>query len=764
MREAKNYIVVSMLFVFLTTGSVYAVEPLHYVDTMIGTTNQGNTFPAVCTPFGLAKWTPQTRAGEKKGSKPYDYKDTMLQGIRWTNFISGSAVPEYGSMTIMATTGTRAVRPGERASRFSHKRETATPYEYTVFLDDYGISMSCTATTRCGYFRIAVPAGKTVRIITQPNNDPVASHTKDGNAYVEVLPGKNEITGFNPAYRYYISTGQPTGFSGYFVARFDRPVDGYGVWDNNGLRKDGTAATGQPGAYAEFTCAEDDTVEVVIGCSFTSVDQARKNLEAEIGTKTYEEVMNDIRDSWREALGAIEIESDSKNNLTTFYTSLYHSLLLPREFGDADGTYSGFAGTGIAYADGFTYYDDYSLWDTYRALHPLLLFIQPDRIIDMIQSLLAKADNGGWLPIFPSWNSYTTEMIGDHAISMIVDAYVKGFTDFDTGKAWSFMYQNATKSPEDQADYADGMGRRAVEDYTALGYVPLDNPVEEAFHKKEQVSRTLEYAYDDFCLAKYAQSLGKTGKYEELSTRALNWKNVFDPSVGFVRGRHRDGSWDDPFDPGKNQPYITEATPWVYTWYVPHDVQGLIDAMGGRSVFIEKLDEFFAGGFYAHDNEPSHQIAYLYSFAGAPWKTQERVRKAMTGNYNITPGGLSGNDDAGQMSAWYIMSALGFYPVCPGTTQYIIGSPIFDRAVIHLNGDMYQGKTLEIVAENVSDNNKYIQSVTFNGVTWDKPWLDHRDLVKGGRIVFTMGPEPNKTWGSAPDSAPYSLSGELAGQ
>ena len=754
----------SFLSILITVGNAPATEPLDYVDPMIGTTKLGNTFPAVCVPFGLTKWTPQTRAGERKGSKPYDYKDTMLQGIRWTNFFSGSAVPEYGSMTIMATTGTRAVHPEERASRFSHNRETSTPYQYKVYLDDYDITMSCTATSRCGYFRIAVPGGKKVRILLQPNNEPVASHTTGGIAYIEALPSRNEIAGFNPAFRYYISTGQPAGFSGYFVARFDRPADGYGVWDRNGLRANGTVATGQPGAYAEFTCAEDDTIEVVIGCSFTSIDQARRNLDAEIGTSDYASVMAGTRDTWREALGVIEVETERKESLTTFYTAMYHSLMLPREFGDTDGTYPGFARTGVAHADGFTYYDDYSLWDTYRALHPLLLFIQPDRITDMIDSLLAKAESGGWLPIFPGWNSYTTEMIGDHAISMIADAYAKGFTDFDTEKAWSYMYKNASQMPADHAEYEDGKGRRAVEDYMTLGYVPLDNPVDEAFHKKEQVSRTLEYAYDDFCLAEFARLVGKKDKHDELSNRALNWKNVFDPSVGFVRGRYRDGRWDDPFDPGKSMPYITEATPWVYTWYVPHDVQGLIDAMGGRQTFIEKLDTFFAGGFYAHDNEPSHQIAYLYSYAGAPWKTQDRVRRAMADNYDNTPGGLSGNDDAGQMSAWYIMSALGFYPVCPGTTQYIIGSPIFDRVVIHLSGEVYQGKTLEIVAENVSERNRYIQSVTVNGESWDKSWLNHRDLANGGRIVFTMGPDPETTWASAPESAPFSLSTTLAGQ
>jgi predicted alpha-1,2-mannosidase len=713
----------------------------------------------VCTPFGLAKWTPQTRAGEKKGDKPFDYKDSRIQGIRWSNFISGSAVPEYGSMTLMAMTGDLITDPVRRASRFSHAEEVSTPYFYSVNLQDYSTQIACTATERTGYFRIRFPETDQARILIQPNNTPKAPHTSSGIAYVEILPEKQEITGYNPAFRYYISTGQSAGFSGYFVARFNRTFTGYGTWDENGVSGGSVQASNQPGGFAQFDIKPDDIVEVKIGCSFTSIEQARRNLEAEIPDWDFERIKEETRNKWQKSLNKIEIESRNDSLLTKFYTAMYHALLLPRMFGDSDGSHVGFADDDeIHQPDDFIYYDDYSMWDTYRAQHPLLLLTEPGRIDDFIESLIAKSDQGGWLPIFPSWNSYTTEMIGDHVISMITDAYLKGFRGFDIEKAYDFMVRNALEVPENYADYADGKGRRAVRDYIELGYIPLDNPVKEAFHKAEQVSRTLEYAYDDFCLAQLAKSLGREGDADIYYDRAGNYRNVFDAESGFVRGRWQDGRWDTPFDPGERYPYITEATPWVYTWYVPHDIQGVIDLMNGRTNFIQKLDRFFDNGYYRHDNEPSHQIAYLYSYAGAPWKTQERVREAVKNNYTTLPGGLTGNDDAGQMSAWLIFSAMGFYPVCPGTTQYIIGSPMFEKTTIHLESPHYQGKSFTVIAHNVSEENIYIQSAQLNGENFNRPWLDHSDIAAGGVLEFQMGSDPNKDWGSDAVNAPYSLS------
>ena len=751
MHKILLYILFAVFSTLLRSQS-----PLDFVDPMIGTTLLGNTYPAVGAPFGLCKWTPQTRAGEKKGHKPYDYKDDKIQGIRWTNFISGSAVPEYASHTIAAMTGDFKIDPRQRASRFSRNKETAASFYYSVMLDDYDIRIETSSTERSGIFRFTFPEAKDGKIILQPNNFPRAPHTH-GDAFVQVLPERNEIIGYNPAYRYYISTGKPAGFSGYFFARFSKPIKSFKVWQDGEI-VDADSATGMPGAFIEFDTEMDEIIHVKIGCSFTGIDGARKNLDTEIPDWDFDAVVQSTKLKWQEALGRIEVHGQSKEDKIKFYTALYHSLLLPRLFNDIDGSYPGFAGSGQKQSTEFDYYDDYSMWDTFRALHPLLLLIQPERIDDLIESLLVKADQGGWLPIFPSWNSYTTEMIGDHVFSMIADTWVKGYRDFDVDKAIAYMKQNATQLPT-REEYIDGKGRREALTQRELGYIPLELPVREAFHKGEQVSRTLEYSYDDFCLSELARLTGRKDDAADFRQQAQNWRTVFDTQTGFVRGRHADGSWVEPFDAGQRAKYITEATPWVHTWFVPHDIQGLINRMGGRKNFIDKLDTFFDQGYYAHDNEPSHQIAYLYNWAGAPWKTQQRVRLAMRDNYSTLPGGLTGNDDAGQMSAWYIFSALGFYPVCPGTDQYIIGSPIFDKAVIHLEPPRYKvGTALTILANNASEENIYIQSMSLNGAAWDKPWFSQTDIDNGGEIIFQMGPEPKKEWGASEGNAPFSMS------
>ncbi len=707
----------------------------------------------------MARWVPQSRAGEQKNVPAYFYDDPKLQGFRCTNFISGSAVPEYGSMTIMPLTGELTVHPEKRASAYSHTKEIASPYYYGVFLDEHRVKAEMTATKRAGHFRFTFPGTERAYILVQPNNFPYADHTRGSIGYVRVLPERNEIVGFNPAFRYYAATGKPAGFAGYFVARFSKPFGSFGVWRGEEIHRDFLEESGQPGAYAEFRTEEGEVIEVKIGISFTSIDAARKNLDAEIEGWDFEQVKNTLMAEWKTSLGRIEIEGGSEEQKTSFYTALYHSLMLPKPFSDADGSYVGFADdSDIHTITEHPYYDDFSVWDTYRAEHPLLLLIEPKRNMEMMRSLILKAEQGGWLPIFPAWNSYTTEMIGDHVISLLTDAYMKGFRDFDIDRAYSYMWKNATETPADHAEYVDGKGRRALESYLKYGYIPLEDPVAEAFHHGEQISRVLEYAYDDFCLSEFAKALGKMEDARVLRERAGFYKNVFDPSVGFVRGRHADGSWSEPFDPTESYGYITEGTPWHYTWYVPHDVAGLIDLMGGRERFTAKLDSVFDMNYYWHGNEPSHQVAYLFAYAGEPYKTQKWVRHILKTEYHTGPGGLSGNDDAGQMSAWYILSSMGFYPVCPGMPVYTIGSPVFGRVTIHLDRQYYEGDTFVIEAKNVSDENMYIQSATLNGAPLTKPWFPHEDMRKGGRLVFEMGPEPNREWGSAPEDAPPSMS------
>jgi len=666
----------------------------------------------------------------------------------------------------MPITGELKVYPEERASSFSHEKEIAKPDYYAVTLDDYNIRAEVTATTRAGLLKFTFPKSRKSYLIIDSNAayEPTTDKT-EGDGYIEVIPEENEVIGYNPAYRMYQGWGEPAGIKGYFVFKFSKPFNSYGTWNHGKQPEEGSKrAEDRPGAFIKLETDENEVIKVRVGTSFTSIEDARENLESEIPGWDFDEIREATKKAWNKELSRIEIKGGSEEQRINFYTALYHCLLVPRVFSDVDGSYVGFDGdTLIHIAEDFTYYCDFSLWDTYRALHPLFTIIQPERTVDMIKSILVKSEQGGWLPIFPAWNSYTSEMIGDHAISMIVDAYMKGIQDFDVDRAYELMKKNATQLPEDYDEYVQGKGRRALDIYIELGYIPIEEPVKEAFHDGEQVSRTLEYAYDDFCLAEMAKALGKDKDYETFIQRAYNYKNIFDPSVGFVRGRHKDGSWTEPFDPIEKYKYITEGTPWQYTWYVPHDVQGLIELMGGREEFLKKLDTLFERAsrdsrmfrntsYYLHGNEPSHQISYLFTHAGTPWKTQKWVREIMERAYNATPGGLSGNDDAGQMSAWYIFSAMGFYPVCPGSPTYEIGSPLFDEVIIHAEKDFV------IKAINNSRKNKYIQKAWISGKPLNKPWFEHNHLVKGDTLIFEMGPLPNREWGSEPDIAPPSIS------
>jgi len=740
--------------------------PFDYVNPLIGTgaattesalqhstagsEPKGQTFPAVGVPFGMTNWTPQTRASEQKCISPYYYSDSLFQGFRGSHWMSGSCTQDYGSVTVMPMAGGLKVAPDEWASRFDHATETATPAFYGVTLDDYHIRAEATATNRSGVLQFVFQDTAGTYIAVQPNSD-------EQVGYVAVYPEQQAIVGYNPAHRIYQGWGEPAGFSGYFVALFDRPFQAYGTWQGATVRTDSTTARGNGvapvGAFARFNIQPGDTVRVMVGTSFTGIRKALANLDAEVPDWRFNNIRAQARDAWEKELARVEIAGGSAAEQEIFYSALYHTMILPRTFSDHDGTYPGFNGDSLVHeASGFTYYADYSMWDTFRAVHPLFTILQPERTRDMIRSLILKAEQGDWLPIFPCWDNYTAAMIGDHAVSPIVDAYMKGITDFDVDQAYHYMIQNATRMPPFQA-YVDGKGRRALDSYMEFGYIPLEDSVKQAFHQREQVSRTLEYAYDDFVVAQLAKSLGRADDYQMLIKRAENYKNVFDTQTGFVRGRHADGSWITPFDPAKSQPYITEGTPWQYTWYVPQDVQGLVDLMGGRAPFIAKLDRLFEQGYYWHGNEPSHQIAYLYDYAGAPWKTQDQVRKIMRIEYGTGPGGLSGNEDAGQMSAWYVFSALGMYPVCPGVPYYALGSPLFETAKIRVGEDRY----FTIRAEDVSGENRYIQSATLNGKPFTRPWIKHAELTAGGELVLQMGATPKKEWGSASGEAPPSL-------
>jgi predicted alpha-1,2-mannosidase len=689
--------------------------PADSVNLLIGTAGDGQTFPAVGLPFGMTNWTPQTRDTEAKCIAPYYEKDSRIQGFRGSHFLSGSCTQDYGSFTLMPVLDPSKTGAAERASSFQRVDEKMTPYRYQVLLRDTGIRATMAGTSRAGILEFVFPAGG-------PSPGPswilVQANSRPGEGEVRIDAARQEVSGYNPAHRLYAGVGKPAGFSGYFVARFDHPFKASTPW------------TGGAGASLNFVAS--GAILVKVGTSFTSVDEARRNLEAEIPGWSVEQVAQQAKKAWDEALGRIEIRDPSESRRRIFYTALYHSMLLPRTFSDVSGTYPGFAGSGrTETARGFTYYSDFSLWDTFRALHPLLTIIEPKRTSDMVQSLVAMGREGGWLPIYPAWNSYTQEMIGDHASVMITDAYLKGIRGFDASEAYRLMRQNAMDIPPHDA-YVDGKGRRALDSYLKYGFVPLEDPVRDAFHRGEQVSRTLEYAYDDFVVSRMAHALGKTDDERVFLERSANYRNVIDPSTGFARGRHADGSWASPFDPAGKYLYITEGLPYQYTFFVPQDVEGLIRLVGGNAAFIAKLDGLFAGKHYDQGNEPSHHIAYLYDYAGAGWKTQEHVRQVMDEQYLDKAAGIAGNDDCGQMSAWYVMSALGFYPVAPGTPVYQIGSPRFEQAIIHAGVKPFTIRT--------RGAGPYIRSATLNGKRLTGFTISHEEILKGGELVFLLSP------------------------
>jgi predicted alpha-1,2-mannosidase len=728
-------------------GTGIATTPSAVMHSVSGSELRGQNIPAVGVPHGMTQWVAQTQSSETKCLPPYYFEDEKIQGFRGTHWMSGSCTQDYGSLTIMPIAGKLVVDVEERASGFYRDEEHARPQSYEVILNKYNIQATISATARAGIMKFNFKNyNKRPYVIIEPNSD-------EGEAFVRIDLERNMVLGYNPVHRIYQGWGEYGGFNGYFVIKFSKPISIYGTFRNAQTTYENLEITGNQdtvGAFVGFDLLDELTVK--IGTSFTGFEGAMANLDNEIPGWAIEPVIDYARSAWEKVLSKIEVKGGSPEQRKKFYTALYHTYYLPRLFSDVDRSYPGFAEDSLIHrAVGFDYYDDFSMWDTYRAVHPLMTILEPTKTSHMVNSLLTKAEQGGWLPIFPMWNNYSAAMIGDHVISMICDAAAKGIEGFDKEIAWKYMSQSAFVHNEDRSSYVSGKGRRALDTYLKHNFLPMEEKVPDAFHKQEQVSRTLEYAYDDFVLAKYAESMGKNEESKVLMRRASNWQNVFDKSTGYMRGRHADGRWFEPFNPhDPRSPFITEGSAFQYTWYVPHDPYGLMQAMGGRENFVLKLDTLFDTDQYWHGNEPGHQTAYMYAYGGAPWKTQQRVKKIIDEEYGIGPGGLSGNEDAGQMSAWLVFSMTGFYPLCPGTPYYIIGTPSFDEATIHLEN----GNQFKVKANNISDENFYIQSATLNDDPFNCSWLSHDQIMKGGTLVFEMGPEPNKKWASRPEDLP----------
>lgn len=811
------------------------VRQLNAINTMVGTAQantktagkfgkgseeHGQTLPAVLVPNGQNFWTPQTQDTEKKCIAPYYYKDTELQGFRNSHWIVGGCTQDYGSFTIATLGGKLRLQPEERATRFSHEDEVSHPHYYAVHLRDEHLKTEMTALSHSAIFRITPDQDEEVHIVINPNSD-------EGEGYIEIDTLHHIIYGYNPVHRIYQGWGEPAGFSGHFVLdysgelNFDVPssdisnprygetpcgFDDFGVFSKEEKTPQGLSAKGsRSGAWLTFKGKAGKPIEIRAASSFTSKKNACDNLVGETaGGFDFDDFILNAETIWCDRLHAIDVESKDVAKVNQFYGALYRASFLPHEMSDVYGSYPTFSKGKVEILDSSdssalddsadiadvlyvdtacvdsiatipTIYGDFSMWDIYRAELPLCNIITPTLSGDMMQSLVNMYKEGGWMPIFPCWNSYTAAMIGDHSDVVLADAYVKGIRSFDAKTAYEGMRKNAFESPKTFEEYKNGMGRRALNSYLKYGYIPMEDSVKEAFHTNEQTSRTLEYAFDDFAVAQLAKALAESCSveakdgpytrqslmtdYAELMRRSENWRNVINPKTGWADGRHQNGKWEGNTDLVHRKSYITEGATCHYTWYVPQNIQGLFDVINKSvdksakrlnrnaqgisqsdtmSAVVSRLDKMFDEGLYWHGNEPCHQVAYLYDAAGAPWKTQQRIHHILNTEYNDTPGGLSGNDDAGQMSAWYVFSAIGFYPVCPSTPYYYIGTPSFDKVTFNLEN----GKKFEIQAHGVGDKAFYIQKALLNGKPMSGYQLSHDDILKGGNLEFWMGERP----------------------
>ncbi|MVN92814.1 glycoside hydrolase family 92 protein [Mucilaginibacter sp. HME9299] len=712
-----------------------------------GTELNANTIPAVTLPFGMTQWTPETQRSENKCVPPYRYTDSKISGFRASHWLSGSCTQDYGSVTITPVGSRLNLIPEAGYTPFSHRDEITAPHYYKVNLPERNLTTEITATTRCGMLRFTSQSADSVYFTIRPNSD-------RNEGFVKVDRQRGVIWGYNPVHRIYQGWGEKAGFNGYFVIQFNQPLTTTGLFTNNRVTPgDSIKNQHEAGAYIGFKLKAGEHLQMRVGTSFTSFAGALLNLESEIKDWNFERLVKSNFTVWQNALSRVSVSGNNEKHKRIFYTALYHTMQQPRCFNDVNGLYPRFGGYyKNEKLNNGNYYDDFSMWDTYRAQMPLFEILKPDFVNDCVKSMILKGEQGGWLPIFPCWNSYTAAMIGDHVTAFIASAYVRGIRNYDVKKAYALMRRNAFEVPSPQ-EYRDGKGRRAIQSYLNYGYIPVEDSVPEAFHKKEQVSRTLEYAFDDYALAMVAAGLGLNKDKDVLLNRSKNYLNVLDGNSKMVRAKKSDGSWHSPYNPKNKEFYITEGTPQQYTFYVPHDVNGLAKAMGGQVVLEQQLDTLFKTGEYWHGNEPGQQTPYMYNFTASPWKTQYWVKNTMDEEYSDGPGGLSGNDDAGQVSAWYVFSAMGFYPLNPAANQYLITAPVFNSCKIQLN----QNRVFEVKCHKSTSDAFYIDHVTYNGKPYNFTYLTHQTITQGGKLDIYLRSTPNKLWGTAKQHKPASL-------
>ncbi|HET6558629.1 MAG TPA: GH92 family glycosyl hydrolase [Prolixibacteraceae bacterium] len=657
----------------------------------------GQVIPAVSTPFGMTQWTPQTNDTENKCMAPYYYDGKKIQGFRGSHWLGGSCTQDYGSFTIMPITGYLRTFASERASSFIHENETSTPAYYSCLLEDYTTYVEMTGTARSGFFRFSYVSKARATILITPNSD-------QGQGYVKIDPEKQEIYGYNPVYRTDGEPAQPAGFCGYFVVKFNMPFSNYGCFFQMEDHKGETEISGRPdiGAYASFDIPDNTVIMAKAGTSFTSMEAARANLEAEIPHWDFLKTKADTEHAWNQLLASIQLKGGKTEDYTGFYTSLYRSLLYPRTFSDADGSYPGFDGnkTIMKVEKGHVYYDDFLLGSTHRAQLPLVSLLAPDRYEDMMKSLVLKAEQGGWLPVLPLRNSYNNDMSGDHVTTALGDAYMKGF-DISIDKAYPNLRKNAFEIASDE-DYGNNKGRRGMKSFLENGLVALEDSLNAASSDNKQVSLAGEYAVSDFVLSKVAEKYEKAEDAQLLAQRAAQ--------------------------------YLDQGLPMELLLPVSQGIPLIVDLNGDKKQVHEKLDRFFTGRRYRHWDPLYHSIPYLYNYTGDPAETQRKVKHILATQYNNFDSGIPGNDESGQKSAWYVFSAMGFYPVAPGSGEYQLSSPVFSEVVLNLDPTYYPGKHLKITAEGNAGNSVF-NIVSFN----DKEIgfvLKQEDLKKGGRLEF----------------------------
>lgn len=732
---------------FCACTKTESIRLTDYVNPMIGTSGHGHTFPGATVPFGMVQLSPDTYNEGWDWCSGYHYSDSSIMGFSHTH-LSGTGRGELLDILLMPTIGEVKFNPGTREnpdsgyrSRFSHKNEIAKPGYYSVLLDDYQIKAELTATKRAGFHRYTFSKNEPGNLVIDLNHSVKTDMIL--NSRIEIINdtlivGSHRSKGWGEDGEKYFVEHEV-----FFAMKLSQPlrkasffVDGDTILNSKEVQGKVVKAN------LTFDIQKQNPLLVKVGISAVDVRGAINNVDTEIPDWNFEKVSEKASNEWNSLLQTFQVKDDNLANKETFYTSIYHACLAPYTSSDADGRYMGFDHK-IHQAKNFTHLTGISLWDTFRAANPLYTLISPSKVSDIINSMLAQYDEYGLLPVWPLCNSETNCMMGYHSIPVIVDAYLKGIGGFDVEKAFEAMKKSAMQNDFD------------ISYLKQYNYIPRDlAPI-------FSVTRTLEYAFDDYCIAQMAKKMGKRQDYEYFSKRGKAYENLFDASIGFMRGKDSKGHFRTDFDPynavNANSDFI-EGNSWQYTWFVPQNIQFLINGMGGKEGFVKKLDALFSVnsnldkdtpmdvsgliGQYAQGNEPSHHVAYLFNYGGAPWKTQEKIHQIMTKFYSNKPDGLCGNEDMGQMSAWYVFSALGFYPVNPADGNYVFGTPLFSEVSINLPNK----KIFTITAKNLSDHNIYIQKVLLNGKEDDRGFISHQQILDGGRLEFQMGNKPGKVF------------------